>query len=121
MKSSVLLLIGATALGFTGCLDKARSAGPSTARYAKSTATAANGPLWRFHFIGMTELNRGTNASKLKEVWSLPSSQELKKQALDKIAKTPFQLWQKSLPSGASDQSALIRPLLDDFINAESY
>src|SRR5437899_111816 len=122
MKSSVLLLIGATVLSFTGCLDKARSAGPSGTRYSKSTAAAApNGPLWRFHFIGMDALNQSTNASKLKEVWSLPASQDLKKLALDKIAKTPFQLWQKSLSSGARDQASLIRPLLDDFVTSESY
>src|SRR5947209_7395615 len=121
MKSSVLLLIGATALALTGCLDKARSAGPGGGHSSKTTAAAANGPLWRFHFIGMTELNQSTNASKLKEVWSLPASQDLKKQALDKIAKTPFQLWQKSLPSSATDQPSLIRPLLDDFVMSESY
>src|SRR6266436_182805 len=121
MKRSVLLLIGGTVLALTGCFDKARSAGPSGTRYSKSNASGANGSLWRFHFIGMTDLNQGTNASKLKEVWSLPASQELKKQALDKIAKTPFQLWQKSLPSGTTDQASLIRALLDDFITSESY
>ena len=108
-------------MALSGCLDKAGSAGSSGGGYSKSTAASANGPLWRFHFIGMTELNQSTNASKLKEVWSLPASQDLKKQALDKIAKTPFQLWQKSLPSGTTDQAALIRPLLDDFITSESY
>src|SRR2546421_7994248 len=121
MKGSVLILIGATALAFTGCLDKATSAGPGGTRSSKSDASSPSGSLWRFHFIGMTELNQGTNASKLKEVWSLPASQELKKQALDKIAKTPFQLWQKSLPSGTTDQASLIRPLLDDFITSEAY
>src|SRR6267378_7722233 len=121
MKSSLLLLIGATALALTGCLDKARSAGPSGARYSKSTAATPNGPLWRFHFTGMDALNQSTNASKLKEVWTLPASQELKKQALNKIAKTPFQLWQRSLPSGTTDQPSLIRPLLDDFVTSESY
>src|SRR6266850_2056112 len=121
MKISVPALLTATALTFTGCLDKANSAGPGGARYSRSTGSGSNGPLWHFHFIGMTELNQSTNASKLKEVWGLPASQDLKKQALDKIAKTPFQLWQKSLPSGVTDQTALIRPLLDDFIASESY
>src|SRR5438132_7965492 len=121
MKSSILRLIGATALALTGCLDKAPSAGPTRSRYSKSTPPGASGPLWRFHFIGMEALNQSTNASKLKEVWSLPASQDLKKQALDKIAKTPFQLWQKSLPSSATDQPSLIQPLLDDFVMSESY
>ena len=105
MKISIPALLTAIVLTCTGCLDKANSAGPAGARYSRSTGSGSNGPLWRFHFIGMTELNQSTNASKLKEVWGLPASQDLKKQALDKIAKTPFQLWQKSLPPGSTDQA----------------
>src|SRR5437667_12596239 len=121
MKTYVLVLLAATAMALAGCFDKPRSAGPSTTRYSKSSGQSANGPLYRSHFIGMFAVNQGTNASRLKEVWSLPASQDLRKQALDKIAKTPFQLWQKSLPAGAVDQPALIRPLLDDLVNSESY
>jgi len=108
----------ATAL-VTGCLDKAGSTSPSGSSQASGAESSR--PLYRSHFVGMTALATGTNASKLLEVWGLTASQDLRKQALDKIAKTPFQLWQKSLPSGAVDRPELIRPLLDDLLTAESY
>src|SRR3954462_10053865 len=71
--------------------------------------------------MGMTKLIQGTNAPKVKEIWGLQASADLRKKALDKIAKTPFQLAQKVLPAGALDQPALIRPLLDDLVASESY
>src|SRR4051812_19367470 len=87
----------------------------------KTNSTGSNLPLYRSHFIGMGKVVQGTNASKLKEVWALPASHQVRKEALDKIATAPFQLWRKSLPSGARDQSALIRPLLDDLLSSESF
>jgi hypothetical protein len=78
-------------------------------------------PLVRCHFVGMKRVNADTNALHLNKVWALQSSQELRKLALDKIAKTPFQLWHKNLPPAAVDQPSLIRPLLEDLIDCESY
>src|SRR6266404_449798 len=108
MKSSVPVLGVSLGAFLAGCDDK-------------SKPIAASGPLYQSHFIGMAQLDQSTNAPKLKEVWALPSSEALRKQALEKIAKTPFTLWQKSLPSGATDRPELIRPLLDDLLSAESF
>src|SRR5438477_169915 len=107
MKNPILILAAVAAISLTGCLEKA--------------STRASGPLFRSHFVGMAEVSRLTNTLKLNEIWSLPASKAMLNQALDKIARTPFQLWQKSLPSGSANQSALIRPLLDDLIASESY
>jgi len=87
----------------------------------KAGDSTSSAPLFRSHFAGMTHILNGTNASKLKEIWSLPASQAVGKQALDKIANAPFQLWQKSLPSGSQTNASLIRPLLDDLISSESF
>src|SRR5258706_1989021 len=79
------------------------------------------GSLYRSHFIGTTQLAEGTNALKLKAILALPSTPEIRNQALDKIAKAPFQLWHDSLPSGVTNHADLIRPLLDDLLAAESF
>jgi hypothetical protein len=93
----------------------------ATGCYDKGDSSSSNIPLLRTHFIGMTQVIQGTNASKLKEVWALPASQDVRKQALDKIAAAPFQLWQKSFPNGAQDNPKLIRPLLDDLVSSECF
>src|SRR5256885_6057251 len=101
MKNPILILAAGAAVSLTGCLEKSKPANPS-------------GSLYRAHFIGMSQLAESTNLATLKEVWNLPAPQTTRKKALEKIAKTPFQLWQKTLPSGATDHPELIRPLLDD-------
>jgi hypothetical protein len=78
-------------------------------------------PLFRSHFIGVTRLVQTTNTLKLKEILSLPASTELRRQTLEKLAQTPFKLWQKSLPAGAAPHPELIGPLLDDLVASESY
>src|SRR5947207_1995276 len=87
----------------------------------KSGPPKASGPLWRSHFAGVRAINENTDPLVFKKVWNLPSSGDLRKQALDKIAQTPFQLWQKSLPAGVANGASLIRPLLDDLVNSESF
>jgi len=96
------------ALVLTGCAEKAATTAPS------------NLPLLQSHFAGMTQVVQGNGASKLKDIWALPATTAVRKEALDKIASAPFQLWQKSLPSGARDQAGLVRPLLDDLFASES-
>jgi len=108
MRNAILVLLAAIAAFSTGCFEKPRPATLST-------------PLLRSHFIGMTQLIQSSNAPKVREVWALPASADLRRKALDKIAKTPFQLAQKVLPAGAVDQPTLIRPLLDDLLASESY
>jgi hypothetical protein len=95
-------------LGLTGCFEQSKGAERRT-------------PVYRSQFIGMANLNAGTNAARLKEVWALPVSEELRNQALTSIAKAPLKLWERSLPNGVKDQPELMRPLLDDLLSAESY
>jgi hypothetical protein len=104
----VLILALATAVVLTACDEKGKVSKPA-------------GSLFRSHFVGINHILKDTNVLQLKKVWALPASEKLRKEALDKIALAPFQLWQKSLPSGAVNQPGLIRPLLDDLVARESY
>src|ERR1043166_1446305 len=107
MKGINLLWVTVVAVVLSGCQEKGDS---STSKI----------PLFQSHFIGMTRIIQGTNASKLKDVWALPASLQVRKEALDKIATAPFRAWKKVLPSGAQEASQLIRPLLDDLVASES-
>src|SRR5437763_9536053 len=54
MKNAILILVAATALGLTGCFEKAPA--------------SPTGSLLRSHFIGMNQANELTNHLKLSEV-----------------------------------------------------
>lgn len=69
----------------------------------------------------MDQLLASPQTAKLKEIWSLRETAELMKQALDQFSRVPFLTVSNSAGRGASDQSALFRPLLDDVVAAESY
>ncbi len=86
----------------------------------RGSGGASAGPLLQFHFAGVTNIT-GTNAAKLQAVLALPVTAELRNEAFAKLARTPQVLWKKSLPAGLADQSALLRPLLDDLATSESY
>ncbi|HXG47608.1 MAG TPA: hypothetical protein VNO52_08285 [Methylomirabilota bacterium] len=80
----------------------------------------ATGPIYRHHFLGGAELKKGTNATTLLAVAALPRTLELRRHVIAKLARTPQQLWTNRLPASAPDQSALLAPLLDDLLVAES-
>jgi hypothetical protein len=75
----------------------------------------------RCHFSGLASLLADTNAARLKQIWGLPATADLKKQAFDQLARTPFQALRSQLGPGASDQAALFRPLLEDLLPGESF
>ncbi len=82
---------------------------------------AGQGPLYRHHFIGMSQVSQGTNATKLKQVWGLKTTAAARQTVLDKLALAPREFWRKELPANAPDQKELIRPLLDDVLLYETY
>lgn len=110
MKQYVVAVTIAVAALVTGCYEK-----------ADVKETAASGPLYRHHFVGMNQLLKGTNAIKVKEIWGLKSTPALRDEILNKLAVAPREFWRKQLPTTATDQKELIRPLLDDVLNSESY
>ena len=102
----VLILIG---LG-SGCLETSGGRGANSAQ-----------PLVQFHFAGSAQLAKGTNATKLAGALRMPATAELRKFTWGKLAKSPEVFWAGAVPAGAGDQSALLAPLFDDLVEAESY
>ena len=93
-----------------GCLEK-----PSTSPGTASTV------LYRHYFLGTAHLAKSTNAARIPSVLALPATHEFGQQLLQKLSQNPETLWRKFLPPGATTSSALVRPLLDDLVSAESY
>ena len=98
---SVLLLAA-------GCFEQ--TAGPRSYK----------GPLFRYHFAGRAHLATATNGTRFKEIDALPATAELRGSLAQKLAAAALPFWRKELPAGAADQSALLRPLLEDFLAAEA-
>ncbi len=82
---------------------------------------AASTALYRHHFAGATQITRATNSPRFNKIWARPESQQLRDHVLQKFAQVPYRVWRGELPAGAADQSALFRPLLEDWVNVESY
>lgn len=82
-------------------------------------AHAAPDLLAGYHFTGVSALATNTNAAKIREIWMLKQSVDLREEMLRKLAAAPSQLVARRVKS-AGDQSALFRPLLDDLLNFES-
>ena len=74
----------------------------------------------RAHFIGSEQLLKDKEAGKLKEVWNLKASADLRNQALTRFSHLPFLWLSNSLPKNSLDQSLLLRPILEEAITHES-
>lgn len=100
---------GLVALVMTaGCLDQVGG------------ARSYQGPLFRYHYAGRAHLPEGTNATRFKEIDALPATAEFRSQLSQKLAAAALPFWRKDLPAGATDQSALLQPLLEDFWISEA-
>lgn len=100
-----MAFVGIAAVALCGCMEK------------ESRGSGA-GPLLRVHWAGATNVARGTNA--LSKVLGLQTTTELRNEAFVKLARAPKELWKKSLPKEAAEQSTQLRPLFDDLWNNES-
>jgi hypothetical protein len=91
-------------------------------KVASSSRRAGLDPLiLRAHFIGTEQLLAAPGAARLKEVWNLKSSAGLREEILTRSALLPSYWLGDSLPKGASSQTNLFRPLLEDVLAGESY
>jgi hypothetical protein len=108
---------------------KPKSAPPSTLDPRPST-------LSRIHWLGKKRIAAETNAVGFMRIWNLPESARLEAQTLDKLALAlGNQLPITNPPASGTNQptviinyhaflngpSALLRPLLDDLVQEESY
>ena len=109
MKMVSLAVAAAGTLMIAGCTLNSRS-----------KADSASDPLiLRAHFLGTEQLFASPDTAKLKQIWNLRSSIDLRRQTLDRIAQLPARAL--ALPAGTPNQSTLIRPLLEDLLTYESF
>jgi len=74
----------------------------------------------RLHWLGMKRLATESNATNFMAIWSAPESAKLEAQTLDKLSTAPWRLLQTATPL-SNAPTALLRPLLDDLMQEESY
>ena len=74
----------------------------------------------RVHWLGKKQLAAETNAAAFMEICNLPESAKLETQTLDKLALAPWLLLKGDAATNGAPV-ALLRALLDDLVQAESY
>ncbi|MFN7138519.1 MAG: hypothetical protein ACK4UN_04185, partial [Limisphaerales bacterium] len=84
-----------------------------------ATAHSAPDLLFNYHFAGTTAVEADTNSAKLKEILLLPESVSLRNEVLRKLSEAPGKMWGRA--ADAEQSAELIRPLLDDLLEAESF
>src|SRR6187397_2317852 len=101
--------VGLAAVVLCGCLEK-------------GSRGASDTPFFHLHWAGAIDiLKGGTNAAKLQEVLKLPTTAQVRSEALAKLTRVPQELWKKSLPADAPDNSAtILQPLLEDLWQSEA-
>ena len=103
MKKMSFLAVAAVFL--CGCIER-------------ESRSSGSGLMFRMHWAGAGKLSGGTNA--LAKVLALKGTSDLRSEIFLKLGRAPGELWKKSLPAGAADQSTQLRPLFDDLWGHES-
>jgi hypothetical protein len=89
------------------------------------TNSASGDVIARIHWLGKKRIATDPNAATFMSIWILPESQKLETQTLDKLALAPWDLLRSGTNLSAviatNASSALLRPLLDDLLQEESY
>lgn len=99
-----------------GCSPSSPKSEPSP----NATSPKAESPVLRLHWLGKKRLAGEASATNFMAIWSMPESEKLERQTLDKLSTAPWRLLPKAT-SLSNAPVALLRPLLDDLIQAESY
>jgi len=73
----------------------------------------------QIHFVGVEKISTDTNSFAFTNLFCSPEARVLRNQTLNKLARAPYQFLQKRMTPGAGDETARLRPLLDDLLRAE--
>jgi len=124
-------LVAAVLLMFAGACGKSRptdqkkaeTTQPPQSPSASAGAAALSGDtVARIHWLGKKRLAGETNAAHFMSIWNLPESAKLEAQTLDKLAVAPWRLLLGDTNLTVTNTPAsLLRPLLDDLVQEESY
>jgi hypothetical protein len=93
-------------------------AGQPAAKSADGAPTASMPTAAEIHWWGMKKLSSETNAAHFMTIWNLPESGRLEQQTLDKLSQASWRLLHLNVDANAA---ALLRPLLEDAVEDESY
>ena len=116
MLLSLLILVGS----LIGC-GKSPSPHPgSPSQQSTNPPSTTTAPSFRLHWLGKKRLAAESNATNFVSIWNMPESVRLEGQTLDKLATAPWRLLTTATPL-SNAPSALLRPLLDDLVQEESY
>ena len=91
---------------------------PSMTGYAQSEPAPASETVASVHWLGKNRIATDTNATALMGVWNLPESARLENRILDKLSAAPWVLLHRPADTNAA---VLLRLLLDDLVQQESY
>ncbi|HEY2084316.1 MAG TPA: hypothetical protein VGI88_16165 [Verrucomicrobiae bacterium] len=98
---------------FAGC-GKSATAPPKPA----VSSPAPLETIARIHWLGKNRISADTNAATFMKIWDLPESVKLEAQTLDKLSVAPWRFLHGETNHSTTN---LLRPLLDDLANEESY
>jgi len=87
---------------------------------AQIQSTNASLAVLKLHWLGRKQLDSDPTATNFMAIWNKPESAKLEAQTLDKLSTAPWRLL-KSATALSNAPVALLRPLLDDLVQAESY
>jgi hypothetical protein len=73
----------------------------------------------QIHFAGAEKISADTNSVAFTNLFCSSEAMALREQTLNKLARAPYQFLQKRMTAGAGDETARLRPLLDDLLRAE--
>lgn len=96
-------------------------AGLAFSSLAAESSAPAPDLLARLHSLGFEQLAASSNATTLREIWNLPASVELKNQTSEKLSQALAGLLSPRPKSDPAECRRLIRPLLNDLWQAESF
>jgi hypothetical protein len=102
-----------------------KKSGGESLRSQNYTNSASGELLARIHWLGKKRIAADPNAAAFITIWNLPETQKLETQTLDKLALAPWDLPRSGTNLAATiatnTGSGLLRPLLDDLLQEESY
>ncbi|HEY2953249.1 MAG TPA: hypothetical protein VGK40_11725 [Verrucomicrobiae bacterium] len=88
---------------------------------SQGTAPSDRELLFRSHFVGSAQLGGNTNGAKLREIWALPATAAFREVVMQRLSAACPQTFAEETAASAAEQAKLFRPLLDDFVTAESF
>ncbi len=103
------------------CVGVTASCGVANGQTNPPSAPVRPASLFRFYFSGTARLAAETNAAPWVSMSALPASQALWRQTLEKLARSPYRLFQQRIAATTNNFAGTFQELIADFVRAESF